>query len=288
MVASPARSSPMRVVSSRKRQIREGSMPNSGVIILSAPDRKEIGTGKTHDPMRLALAQDANLSDCVHCIATICQCNYFEDMLASTFASLRKKRVTEIAGSRHLCAKSLLPQFVTRMIRLMNITEKDTFYDLGCGNGSILFQVAYMTGAKCVGVELLPHNAELAREAWNSMKPILERHSGRKMPEVEIVSGDLSLVINDPAFIADGNKAVMTSNMLFPKSLTHFMSERFRAMPVGSRILCFDDLYPHSRSVAAIRDPEAFQKFDMMDYIWQEMSVEWTTAEGKFYIHTRV
>lgn len=288
MVASPARGSPIKQVPSRKRQVREGSMPGAAALVLTAPERKEIGTGKPHDPIRLALAEYANLSDCVHCTTSMCQCNYFEDILASTFASLRNKRVIEVAGSRHLCAKSLLPQFVSRIVRLMNITDKDTFYDLGCGNGSILFQVAYMTGAKCVGVELLPHNADLAREGWETMKPILERHSGRKMPEVSIISGDLSLVINDPAFIENGNKAVLTSNLLFPKSLTHFMSERFRAMPVGARILCFDDLYPHSRSVAAIRDPEAFQKFDMMDYIWQELSVEWTHFEGKFYIHTRV
>jgi SAM-dependent methyltransferase len=289
MVSSPARGSPMKQIPNRKRQLREGSLPNSGILVLSPPrTRAEIGTGKTQDPFRLPLAQDPNLSDCIHCMAATCSCNYMEDVLASTFASLRKKRVTEIAGSRHLCAKSLLPQFVSRMIQLMHITGEDTFYDLGCGNGSILFQVAYLTGAKCVGVELLPHNAELAREAWATMKPILERHSGRVMPEVEIISGDLSLILNDPLFVENGRKAVLTSNMLFPKSLTHYMSERFRQLPTGARILCFDDLYPHSRSVAAIRDPEAFQKFDMMDYVWQEMSVEWTAAEGRFYIHTRV
>jgi cyclopropane fatty-acyl-phospholipid synthase-like methyltransferase len=210
-----------------------------------------------------------------------------KELLSSAYKKCSSERITEISKSRHLCAKSLLPPFVTRMITVMNITAADTFIDLGCGNGSILFQVAFMTGARCIGIELLPQNAELAREAWGALKPVLELHAGRDMPDVEIITGDLCQLISTPWFQACPNLKILTSNLLFPKQITHFMSERFRSLPLGAKILCFDDLYPHSRTVAQIRDPEAFELFDMKDYVWTQHSVEWTIHEGHFFVHTR-
>jgi SAM-dependent methyltransferase len=172
------------------------------------------------------------------------------------------------------------------MVRLLKVTEDDTFYDLGCGNGSVLFQVAFMTGARCVGVELSPHNAEVARQAWAVLRPQLEKKAGRRMPEVTIITGDIGELCAAADFFGP-RPVILTSNLLFPKSVTCFMAERFRQLPIGTRILCFDDLYPHTRSVAASRDPEAFELFTMEDYVWQEMSVEWCVRPGPFYIHRR-
>ena len=247
----------------------------------------EIGSGTFDDPFRRPLSDVPNTSGCFHCPTVSCECDAIGEAMSQAYEEVDRKRITEVCGARHLCAKSLLPQFVSRFVRLMNITEKDTFVDLGCGNGSILFQVAYATGARCVGVELSPQNAEVAREAWKGLKPVLEKKSGRSMPEVEIITGDLCGLISMPWFITTPNIAILTSNLLFPKHITHYMSERFRLLPSGARILCFDDLYPHSRSVARIRDPEAFELFHMVDYVWQRNSVEWTFHEGNFYIHTR-
>ena len=36
----------------------------------------------------------------------------------------------------------------------LNITSADVFYDLGSGNGQVVFLVNALTGAKCVGYEL--------------------------------------------------------------------------------------------------------------------------------------
>ncbi|KAG5486143.1 hypothetical protein LSCM1_07258 [Leishmania martiniquensis] len=250
---------------------------------------KELGSGSPQDPIRLPLRKTPNESGCYHCATEQCCCVEFEKILSNTYAQLSKKRVVEVCGARQLCAKSLLTTFVTRLVRLMKITEHDTFYDLGCGNGSVLFQVACMTGAKCVGVEISEHNADVAREAWQVLRPVLAQKYNRPMPTVEIITADLArLLSNRTAFEAeDGRSAILISNLLFPKPLTHFLSERLRLAPVGTRILCFDDLYPHARSVASYRDPAAFELFDMKDYLWQEMSVEWCSMEGTFFIHTR-
>ncbi|KAG5510865.1 hypothetical protein JKF63_06366 [Porcisia hertigi] len=250
---------------------------------------RELGSGLPHDPYHLPLRSIPNGSGCSHCATEQCCCVEFEKILSNTYAQVSKKRVVEVSGARQLCAKSLLTPFVTRLVRLMKITEQDTFYDLGCGNGSVLFQVACMTGAKCVGVEISEHNANVAREAWALLGPALEKKYHRPMPTVEIITADLAQLLSTPTYFdqEEGRTAILISNLLFPKPLTHFLSERLRATPVGTRVLCFDDLYPHARSVASYRDPNAFELFDMKDYLWQEMSVEWCSMEGTFFIHTR-
>lgn len=246
------------------------------------------GSGKPGDPYRLPLRKEPNLSGCSHCTTLSCPCKQFENLLADVFGKASKKRVTEIAGHRHLCAKSLLPPFVTRLIRLLNISKEDTFYDLGCGDGSILFQVACLTGAKCVGVEISKHNSELACEALDILKTEVKKFHFQE-PDITIRCEDIGefLSTTDELKEQNGKTVILVSNLLFPKALTHFMSEVFRTLPSGTRIMCFDDLYPHGRSVAAIRDPEAFRLFEMTDYMWQEGSVEWCWMEGPFFIHRR-
>lgn len=258
-------------------------------LVLSTTFQVNSGSGKPGDPFRLSLRKEPNTSGCFHCPTSSCHCLRITNLLEDVFRNASKKRVTEVAGQRHLCAKSLLPPFVSRLIRLMDITGEDTFYDLGCGNGSILFQVACLTGAKCVGVEISDHNAELAREGLEVLK-LKMRAVGLPEPNVTIISGDIGdFLSNMDRFDSENGKtAILISNLLFPKSLTHYMSEKFRKLPAGSRIACFDDLYPHGRSIAAIRDPEAFELFEMKDYMWQECSVEWCPMEGPFYIHWRI
>jgi hypothetical protein len=40
------------------------------------------------------------------------------------------------------------------IVKKLGITSADTFYDLGSGNGKVVFLVNQLTGAKCVGFEL--------------------------------------------------------------------------------------------------------------------------------------
>lgn len=244
-----------------------------------------VGSGTPPDPFYFPVQEYPNASDCYYCEAEVCECNFFEDINSEIYSEISLKRVVS-TEKRMMCAKSILPAFVSALARSLQIKETDTFYDLGCGNGSVIFQIAYMTGAKCIGVELSPHNAEVARKAWESMKPRLEKHSGRKMPEVQIITGDLTETIATEEFNSP-HTVVWTANLLMPKMVTQLMAERFRMLPVGARIACFDDMYPHSRRVTRVRDPQAFELFDMIDYRWTSGTVEWTMFEGPYYLYTR-
>lgn len=247
--------------------------------------RPSIGTGTHSDPFYLPVQETPNESDCYYCNTDICHCAIFETLNIEIFSEISAKRIVS-TEKRMMCAKSILPAFISNLAKILDVKSTDTFYDLGCGNGSVLFQIAFVTGAKCVGVELSPHNAQVARDAWQAMKPRLEKISGRKMPEIEIITGDLTDVIAKQEFYTP-NTVIWTANMLMPKMVTQLMAERFRALPSGARIACFDDMYPHSRRVSRIRDPEAFELFDMIDYKWTSGTVEWTMFEGPFYVYKR-
>lgn len=243
------------------------------------------GNGAPSNPFYFPIQESPNASGCYYCKAETCDCVLFENLNEEIFSEIKLKRIVS-TEKRMMCAKSILPTFVSQLARTLKIAPSDTFYDLGCGNGSVLFQVAFMTGARCVGVELSPHNADVAREAWAAMKPRLEKISGRKMPIVEIITGDLSDTISEKRF-SSPNTVVWTANLLMPKMVTQLMAESFRHLPSGARIACFDDMYPHSRSVTRIRDPQVFELFEMVDFKWTTGSVEWTMFEGPYYVYLR-
>ncbi|KPA75429.1 hypothetical protein ABB37_08697 [Leptomonas pyrrhocoris] len=245
----------------------------------------EVGDGSPRNPFRLPLRTEPNRRGCIHCTADTCDCRWFAEELDRCYASLSLKRETERLKKRELCAKSILPPFVARLIRIARVSPSDTFYDLGCGNGSVLFQVAALTGARCVGVEINPHNARLANDAWAYMKPILEKKYERKL-EVQIVCGDFCELLRDPLYFSSSS-VIWAANLLLPRPVNHFLSERLRSVPKGTRVLCFEDLYPHSRSLSRIRDPDAFDRFIFHDYQWQPETVEWCSMSGSFYLYEK-
>lgn len=312
--------------------------------------QQEVGSGTYQDPFRLARRTTApNKSDCWLCPTEVCDCAFFTQCLQEALEEVSSKRITSQAGRRDLCAKSILPPFMNRMIRIMDMIssattssssnkKNKTFFDFGSGNGSVLFYFAWTTGMDCVGVELSPHNAAHAKQLWAALKPKLEKRrsvwrrsataasANARIGDVTIICGDIcdflrthmlktvagkniirsqkppsthgqdtitsAYDMNKISKIFDeANKNqiyIWTANLLMPKSVTHFMAECFRKLPVGSKIMAFDDLYPHGRAVARVRDPEAFELFEMVDFMWQLGSVEWTEhVEGMFHLYIR-
>lgn len=245
----------------------------------------ESGTGHPKDPFRLALRAVSNGSGCYHCPTAACECQWVNTVLHECYESLRHKRQVLMYHRSDLCAKSVLPPFVSRMVRHAALKEGELFYDFGCGNGSVVFQVALMTGAHCVGIEVNPINAQVAKEAWEKLKPIFEKRCGREL-HVEIICADFCDLMKERSMLSK-SCVIWLANLLLPDSLNHYLSERLRSVGAGTRIFCFKDLFPHSRTVAAIRDPDAFQRFRMEDFTWQHSSVEWCDLEGTFYLYTR-
>jgi cyclopropane fatty-acyl-phospholipid synthase-like methyltransferase len=55
-------------------------------------------------------------------------------------------------------------EVVTAMLKLANVTAKDTIYDLGCGDGMIVTAAAKEFGAKAIGIDINPVRVKEANE----------------------------------------------------------------------------------------------------------------------------
>lgn len=307
---------PVKAVSTRSKKVADERQPRIMEAMAKAAaaaekKKKSVSPSPTLIPVYLrasseipahALRQDRrstpNKSDCFHCRETHCRCQKMEQILMEVYASCERQRIAEFGVKKELCAKSVLPNFVTRMISLLDLKPGDTFVDLGCGNGSVLYQVALMCpGVRCIGVEIEENNAAVAREGWPlSKKKFLGRRStsaadsSNEIKDVEIITGSLQQLILSSSFAQasrGGRMAVWVSNKLFPGGLNQFIGDRFRRLPPGCRVMCMEDLYPHQRAVAASRDPQAFELFEMTDICWPQGAVEWCRFEGMIHLHVR-
>src|SRR5262245_65260276 len=52
------------------------------------------------------------------------------------------------------------PEVVEAMLKLANVTGKDTVYDLGCGDGIIVTTAAQKYGAHAVGIDIDPQRVK--------------------------------------------------------------------------------------------------------------------------------
>ena len=96
---------------------------------------------------------------------------------------------TELPGSNWATAqenRSLAPyvptpqDVVDRMLTLAGVTEEDTIYDLGCGDGRIVITAASRFGAKGVGIDFDPQriaesNANAARANVEHLVKFIEQ-----------------------------------------------------------------------------------------------------------------
>ena len=113
---------------------------------------------------------------------------------------------------------------------------------------------------------------------------------------ITIITGDALELVAQPDFWKNASNTrttkgpvILCNNVLWPRTTTHYLQERCRDAPLDTRICCFDDFFPHGRSVCQSRDPEAFQLFEMKDYVWPKGAVEWAPSlEGRFYLHRKI
>lgn len=69
------------------------------------------------------------------------------------------------------------PEVVSEMVRLLNLTSRDYFADLGCGDGRVVIEAAKQ-GATSVGIEIEPSIAALARKAVQEAGVTAKIHEG--------------------------------------------------------------------------------------------------------------
>jgi hypothetical protein len=112
---------------------------------------------------------------------------------------------------------------VDRMLEIGNVTEADTLYDLGSGDGRIPITAARDYGAHGVGIEIKPDLVERARQ---------NAEDAGVSDRVEFRQGDL--------FEADISDATVVTLYLLPSVNLELRPKLFRELTPGTRVVSHD------------------------------------------------
>ncbi|KNH08671.1 histone-lysine N-methyltransferase [Perkinsela sp. CCAP 1560/4] len=261
-----------------------------------------IGTGTKRDPITIPLRAVPNCTNCYHCPVGIdhCTCQEFEEILSNALDEVyctSSHRRQHAYGRNPLNSKSVLPVFVARILRLLNIVEKDVFWDLGCGIGNVVMQAALEHGVDAVGIDIQPENVEVAQKTWQKVQAVWkDRHPDRAIGSVCFITGDMFAEL---AGIQHGTSTqvaphfhptkIWMSNQLFTAHMNHQLADFMTNLPSIKAVCAMHDLFPHERiGITQKRNPKPYEKFPIMtDYMTQHNSLEWSaTEERMFYVYS--
>ena len=261
------------------------------------------GAGTKRDPVTIPLRAAPNASGCLHCPIGIdsCLCREIDGVISAAletvYASTPMRR-THAFGRHPLNSKSVLPVFVTRILRLLSVSAADAFWDLGCGIGNVVMQAALQHGASAVGVDIQAENIAVAKKTWGIVqREWKRRYPSRRIGNVEFFAGDMFAELS--AIQAGGKSqspesmrptAVWMSNQLFTPQMNHQLADFMGGVPSIRAVAAMLDLFPHERvGITQKRNPRPYAKFPVMrDHMTQENALEWSaTEERPFYIYAQ-
>lgn len=261
------------------------------------------GAGTKCDPITIPLRTVPNASGCVHCPLGIdvCLCREIDTVISTALQSVytsTKMRRTHAFGRHPLNSKSVLPVFVTRILRLLDVSPKEIFWDLGCGIGNVVMQAALQHGAGAVGIDIQPENIAVAKKTWEIVqKEWKRRHPTWRIGNVEFFAGNM---FEELAAVRDGEESqsskdmrpttVWMSNQLFTPQMNHQLADFMGSVTSVRGVASMLDLFPHERiGITQKRNPGPYEKFPVMrDHMTQEAALEWSaTEERPFYIYTQ-
>ncbi|PRP80216.1 hypothetical protein PROFUN_12102 [Planoprotostelium fungivorum] len=176
----------------------------------------------------------------------------------------------------------IVPAAVMHLIKLLEITERDVFYDLGSGIGKAVIQIALQTNVKrSVGVELSEtrYNLSLvaAKDTWEAVRDFSPEE--RKLVTVREDIDELQKTIcflNSDILDIDISDAtcIYWNNICFNAQASHKILLMFKELPEGTRVLCSRKLCRrHSALCITKNEPCCYMSLARQDKIectWAE------------------
>lgn len=128
------------------------------------------------------------------------------------------------------------PEVVDAMLKLANVTGKDTVFDLGCGDGIIVATAAQKFGAQAVGIDIDPQRVKEANE---------------RVQKAGVT--DKVKILNEDLFEANISPATVVTLYLLPSLNQKLTPKLNKDLKPGTRIVSqsFDmgDEYPPEKTV---------------------------------------
>jgi trans-aconitate methyltransferase len=128
------------------------------------------------------------------------------------------------------------PEVVEAMLKLANVTGKDTVYDLGCGDGIIVTTAAQKYGAHAVGIDIDPQRV---------------KESNERVQKAGVT--DKVKILNQDLFTTDISPASVVTLYLLPSLNQKLIPKLNSELKPGTRIVSqsFDmgEEYPAEKTV---------------------------------------
>src|SRR5262245_1256849 len=129
-------------------------------------------------------------------------------------------------------------EVVDAMLKLANVSAKDTVYDLGCGDGMIITAAAKDFGAHAVGIDINPVRVKEATE---------------RVTKAGVT--DKVKILNDDLFTTDISQATVVTLYLLQSLNEKLIPKLNKELKPGTRIVSqtfsMGDKYPEEKKVEA-------------------------------------
>jgi cyclopropane fatty-acyl-phospholipid synthase-like methyltransferase len=129
-------------------------------------------------------------------------------------------------------------EVVDAMLKLANVTAKDTVYDLGCGDGMIVTAAAKDFGAKAVGIDI---------------NPVRVKEANERVAKAGVT--DKVTIRNEDLFTTDISQATVVTLYLLQSLNEKLIPKLNKELKPGTRIVSqtfsMGDKYPPEKTVEA-------------------------------------
>ena len=168
----------------------------------------------------------------------------------------------------------------SRIFSRLKLDKTSTFWDLGCGAGSVVVQASLETGCTSFGVELLPCRAKIAKVVVEEFKSACQLWA-LQAGEITILEGDL-LAEGFWLGLINMADAILINNLVFEATLNHNIWKRLESLKAGAAIVALQPFYEgHNRNGGSSAE------FTVEEMQYEPGDVSWQGYGGSYYMYRK-
>ncbi|KAJ8103310.1 histone methylation DOT1 [Lipomyces tetrasporus] len=178
----------------------------------------------------------------------------------------------------------LLPKFVSRIFKELELRSDQVFVDLGSGVGNCVLQAALETGCESYGCEMMENAAELADKQAVEFQERLKLW-GIKAGLVKLITGDF-LKSEEIGEVLQKTDLLLVNNYAFDAELNGNLVHMFLDLRDGTKIVSLKSFVPPGHTISSHNVESPINLLQVEEREFFSGSVSWTDAPGKYYVST--
>ncbi|XP_037954058.1 histone-lysine N-methyltransferase, H3 lysine-79 specific isoform X2 [Teleopsis dalmanni] len=174
-------------------------------------------------------------------------------------------------------------ELVQQMIKHVNITNEDTFIDLGSGVGQVVLQMAGSFPLKtCIGIEKADTPAAYAERMDAYFRQFMAWF-GKRYCEYKLIKGDF--LVDEHREKITSSTLVFVNNFAFGPNVDHQLKERFADLRDSARIVSSKSFCPLNFRITDRNLSDIGTIMHVSEIPPLKGSVSWTCKPVSYYLH---